>query len=306
MVAATRRLTLALNLLGIENILPGGMEAYVAAAARAEAAGIDGIVMPDHVVMGEDLSDYPFDRWEAPPEMYWPEPLVVLAAIAGATKRLQLATSILVAPLRPAVLVAKQAATLDSISGGRFELGAGFGWQRAEYLACGVDFLRRRQILEDQLDAFGTLWRGELTSFASPTVNFPRVCCQPRPFEGRRIPVWLGIAATPANTALMARHDAGWAALRPVPEFIAQGTSALRAARRDAGLTPTPRVRTSPRLAYRQSGGLDWESIERGMAELVQAGVTHFDFPVSFMSSDETSFDSLLEHVTDMAGRLPE
>ena len=99
--------------------------------------------MVDHVVMGPHTENYAWGKFPVPPEAPWFEPLIVLAAIASATSRVRLATGILIAPLRPAVLLAKQAATLDVLSQGRLDLGVGTGWQREEYDAEGIDFARR-------------------------------------------------------------------------------------------------------------------------------------------------------------------
>ena len=93
--------------------------------------------------MGPHTENYVWGKFPVPPEAPWFEPLIVLAAIASATSRVRLATGILIAPLRPAVLLAKQAATLDVMSRGRLDLGVGTGWQREEYDAEGVDFAQR-------------------------------------------------------------------------------------------------------------------------------------------------------------------
>ena len=121
---------------------------FVDLARAADDAGIDRIVVVDHVVMGPHTENYVWGKFPVPPEAPWFEPLIVLAAIASATSRVRLATGILIAPLRPAVLLAKQAATLDVLSRGRLDLGVGTGWQREEYDAEGVDFAQRGAVAQ--------------------------------------------------------------------------------------------------------------------------------------------------------------
>src|SRR5262245_64884473 len=109
--------------------------------------------------MSEHVEAYEWGPFPFPIEVPWLEPLSVLAAIAGATRRVRLATGILVAPLRPAVLLAKTAASLDVLSQGRLELGVGVGWQREEFEAEGLDFAARGELLTETLAACRVLWR---------------------------------------------------------------------------------------------------------------------------------------------------
>ena len=113
---------------------------------------------------------YPFGKFPLPPEYPWFEPLTMLAAIAGATSRIRLATGVLISPLRPAVLLAKIAATLDVVSGGRLDLGVGTGWQREEYEASGIPFAGRAARMDDQLRACRVLWSD------APARSSPRRC----------------------------------------------------------------------------------------------------------------------------------
>src|SRR4051812_14877861 len=102
-------------------------------AREADKAGIDRIVVVDHVVMGPHTEAYSWGKFPTPPDSPWLEPLTCLAVIAGATSRVRLGTGILIAPLRSGAVLAKTAATLDVLSGGRLDLGVGTGWQKEEY-----------------------------------------------------------------------------------------------------------------------------------------------------------------------------
>ena len=116
-----------------------------------DRAGIDRLVISDHVVFGEQLDAYGHPeiggqrggRQPTGPDGHWLEPMTTLGVIAGSTERIRLATGILLAALRRPVVLAKAAATLDVLSGGRLDLGVGVGWQREEYEAAGLDFARR-------------------------------------------------------------------------------------------------------------------------------------------------------------------
>src|SRR5512143_374692 len=132
--------TLSLGLPAFAKPPAGGWRSILELAQAAEAAGVDRIVVPDHVAMGTHTEEYSWGRFPVPPEAPWVEPLTVLSAIAAVTDRLRLATGILIAPLRPAALLAKTVATLDVLSNGRVDLGVGTGWQREEFDAVGRRF----------------------------------------------------------------------------------------------------------------------------------------------------------------------
>ena len=224
----------SLTISGVTRLFDGDLRAVLDAARAAEDAGFDHLTLPDHVVMGPRTDRYPFGTFPYPAEEPWPEPMTLLAAIAAVTERVRLATGILISPLRPAVLLAKTAATLDAVSHGRLDLGVGIGWQREEYEASGVPWSDRYGRFEDQLHACFALWTDEPpVEFSSPTVQFGPTWCEPRPVH-RPIPIWFGVAATARNTALMRELGSGWMPIHTTPpEAIAAGCGgAARALRR--------------------------------------------------------------------------
>ena len=124
--AAKRAVRLALAIPSYGSFFPSErLHEVVALARMAEDAGVDTVVVPDHLVMSDRTDRYRWGPFPLPVDAPWLEPLTVLAAIAGATRRVRLATGILIAPLRPAALLAKAAATLDVLSRGRLDLGVG-------------------------------------------------------------------------------------------------------------------------------------------------------------------------------------
>ena len=141
--------------------------------ARAmDVAGVDRVVVSDHVVFGENLDAYADPsiggqaggRQPTGPDGSWLEPVTVLRAMAETTTRIRLGTAILLAALRRPAVLAKQLATLDVLSQGRVDLGVGVGWQRGEYEAVGLSFAERGRLLDHTLEVCQTLWTQQRAS----------------------------------------------------------------------------------------------------------------------------------------------
>ena len=112
---------------GLQKWFGGDFAPVIDLMRQADEAGIDQVNITDHVVMGEHIENYPYGPFYNPLDFPWYEPIAVLSAIAAVTKTMRLSTGILIAPLRPAVLLAKQIATLDVLSRGRVDIGLGLG-----------------------------------------------------------------------------------------------------------------------------------------------------------------------------------
>jgi probable F420-dependent oxidoreductase len=262
---------------GFTRLFDNDLRAVVDAARVADAAGVHQLVLPDHVVMGTRTDRYPFGRFPYGPEEPWPEPLILLAAIAGATERVRLATGILISPLRPAVLLAKTASTLDQVSHGRLDLGVGIGWQREEYGAEGIGFRDRRVRFADQLRACVALWSREPpVSFESATVSFTDIWCEPRPAQPGGVPLSFGTAATPEMVALMAELGAGWLPIHTTtPDELLDGLDRLRSAYRSAGRDPaTLHARETLRPVIDDRGRLDGPATRAAAEPLEARGIT--------------------------------
>src|SRR4051812_12477479 len=178
--------------LGVPNFggwVDGDWQRLLDIARVAEDAGVDRMVVTDHVVMGRNTDAYAWGRFPTAPDGPWLEPLTCLTAMAAVTTRVRLATGIVIAPLRPAAVLAKTVATLDVLSGGRVDLGVGVGWQKEEYAALGLDFTARGQLLDDTIGACRVLWSQLPASYRSPSVAFEDIFCSPRPAQ-LRLPVW--------------------------------------------------------------------------------------------------------------------
>src|SRR6478735_1891948 len=190
-------LSLSVTVSGLDRLFGDDLAAVVDVAAMADDLGVDQLVFPDHVAIGPRLDRYPYGaKFPYPPGEPWLEPLTALAAIAGATSRVRLGTGVLIAPLRPVLLLAKTVATLDVLSRGRIDLGIGTGWQREEFVEPGMEFVGRTARMDDAIRACRTLWESEPpVSFSSPTISFDEIWAEPRPAQAR-IPVWYGGALT--------------------------------------------------------------------------------------------------------------
>lgn len=250
--------------------------ALVDLAGQVEEAGLEGISTFDHVVMGGDLSAYPYGGFPGAASAPWLDPLTVLSAIAGATSRVQLHTGVLIAPLRPPALLAKMAATLDVLSGGRVVLGVGTGWQRAEYEALGLDWSTRAQQFDDQLGGLRALWAEGATDFTSETLTLSDVYCYPKPVQAGGVPLWIGGKLTPRNLNRIVRWGSGWIpAPTDGPSAVAEGVTTLRAALEEAGRDPESiKVRVTPRPMKNDDGVFDAEASMRGATRLLDAGGT--------------------------------
>jgi probable F420-dependent oxidoreductase len=172
-----------------------GPEEAVRIAQAAEAAGFESIWTVDHVVVPAGYeSKYPYDPSGKIPsgeETVFPDPLIWLAFVAAGTSTLRLGTGILIVPQRNPLVLAKQLATLDCLSGGRMILGAGIGWLAEEFEALGVPFAGRGQRTDEAIGAMRALWSQEQASFDGTTVHFRNCCLRPQP-PGGSIPIHVG------------------------------------------------------------------------------------------------------------------
>lgn len=274
------RLSVSLSISGFTRLFDGDLRAVLDVARAADDAGLDQVVLADHVVMGSRTDRYPYGRFPYGPDEPWPEPLTMLAAIAPVTTRTRLATGILISPLRPAAVLAKTAATLDQLCEGRLDLGIGVGWQREEYAAVGVPWAHRHQHFDDQLGALAALWTTPPpVSFHSPTVALDDVWCEPRPRQqhpATGIPLWFGVAATDAHVARMATHGAGWLPIHTTTaDDLRDGIARLRAACAAAGRDPDSfGVRAGLPLAVRDDGTIDLDESRARAKPLLDVGVT--------------------------------
>jgi probable F420-dependent oxidoreductase len=239
-------------------------------------------VLVDHVVMGPHTDAYQWGRFPVPPDAPWFEPLTMLAAIAPVTETVRLATGILVAPLRPAALLAKTVATLDVLSNGRVDLGVGTGWQREEYAAEGLDFDGRGALLDDLMGALRVLWRDSPAAYSSPSVQFAETWCEPKPVQPGGVPLWVAGTLHRRAVERIARDADGWIPIMgETVEGIAAGAAQLRDALRAAGRDPAGFAVQAPlRIARDDEKHPDLARSIESIPELLSAGATNIQVPM--------------------------
>lgn len=224
-------------------VSPRDLRALVRMAVEAEAAGVDGVMVSEHVVLGPgaDAEGLPANPREyalpgnQDPATPWPSSIVLLSAIAAATTRLRLIAGAIIAPLRHPLLLAKELATLDLLSEGRLVVQPTVSWHRPEYEALGVDFRARGRLLDEHLAAWRVLWRDTPASFAGRHYAFSEVFLEPKPHRPGGPTVWLG--GSSLHDRLLRRlvaYGHGFNPLgAPAPGELERLAAALRAAGRD-------------------------------------------------------------------------
>ncbi|WP_218020444.1 LLM class F420-dependent oxidoreductase [Rhodococcus zopfii] len=169
-------------------------------AVAAERAGFDAFSFSEHPAPGA--------RWLTAGGHQTLDPFVALGYVAGATERLRLLTYLAVAPYRNPFLLAKAAASLDKISGGRFTLGIGTGYQKSEFHALGVDFDERNALFDEALDVLPLHWSGEPFSYDGRHFSAHDIIARPRPVQ-TPIPIWIG-GNSKLTRRRVAQHAQGW------------------------------------------------------------------------------------------------
>lgn len=190
-----------------------------------EEVGWDSVWVGEHYV----LPDPPVPQSPAPPEVPMLDPFVALSVAAAHTSRILLGTSIIVVPLHNPLVLAKQIASLDRLSGGRFVFGAGVGYLEPEFRALGVPLADRGARTEEYLDAIYTVWAGGPASFSGRYVAFSGVRAEPRPVSPSGPPLHLGGQAQATYRRAVTRAH-GWYGYDLAPDALRPSLDALRTA----------------------------------------------------------------------------
>jgi probable F420-dependent oxidoreductase len=214
-------------------------------AVEAEAAGVDAVMLSEHVVLGPasgagGIMGNPRD-YAAPgnqdPATPWPDSIVLASAIAAATTRLRIALAAVIAPLRHPLLLAKQLATLDLLSEGRLVVQPTVSWHEEEYEALGVPFHQRGAILDEQLEVMAAAWRDTPAAYAGKHFAFADVYLEPKPFRPEGPRMWFGGQSMhPALLRRLVRYGHGFHPFgSPTPDDLEQLRAGMAAAGRDIG-----------------------------------------------------------------------
>lgn len=209
---------------------------------EAEARGFESLWFPEHSHIPASRDTPWGGRAGAPPlpEFYWRthDQFVALAAVAGATERIRLGTGICLVAQRDPIWLAKEVASLDRISGGRFVFGIGYGWNREELAHHGVAYSERRDRLRESVLAMKQLWTEDEAEFHGQHVDFAPSWAWPKPVQRPHPPVILGGSAGPRTAAHIAEFCDGWMPIGgryPLDDGLAEIRTACDAQGRDPG-----------------------------------------------------------------------
>ncbi|CUU60428.1 probable F420-dependent oxidoreductase, Rv2161c family [Parafrankia irregularis] len=263
-------------------------------AAAAEKAGFHGLCLSEHPA--------PSARWLASGGHQSLDPFVALGHAAAATERLRLHTNLSVAPYRNPFLLAKAAATVDKLSGGRFVLGLGAGYMKTEFYALGVNVDERNALFDEVLDVLPLHWSGEPFSYQGRHFDARNVIARPRPVQNP-IPIWIGGNSKLARRRVAERAQ-GWMPLVGPPELSAAvrttaiGSLAelsnmineIRETAAAAGRTDTIDLQYSYKDRSIATPAVDADRHRAALAEIEKAGVT-----TVIVSSPSVSPEATLE-----------
>jgi probable F420-dependent oxidoreductase len=256
-----------------------GLRDFVQAA---EDLGYAHVRLLDHV-LGADPQFHPeVPAFPYTHKSYLHEPFTLMGYLAAITTRLQLVTAILILPQRQTALVAKQAAEVDVLSGGRLRLGIGVGWNPVEYEALGEDFHNRGQRCAEQIAVLRALWTQEVVHFKGQWHQITHAGLNPLPVQ-RPIPIWIGAGRAahpiPPEVALrrIGRLADGWFPMFSPGEAGRQAIARMHSYAREAGRDPAV-IGIEGRVAVAGKGPQDWITQARTWEEL---GATHLSVGTS-------------------------
>lgn len=190
-------------------------------ATTAERLGFSTLYAVEHVVFTDDYEHkYPYSQageLPGPTHMNLYDPFIALTYAAAVTTRVRLATGISLIPMHNPVILAKEIASLDQLSEGRFMLGAGIGWMEEEFRAAGVPFAERAKRTDEYIEAMKRLWGDDSASYSGQFVKFENIRCNPKPVKRAALPITFG-GETTAAMRRVARSGTGWFGYMNSPE----------------------------------------------------------------------------------------
>jgi probable F420-dependent oxidoreductase len=277
-------------------------------ALAAESIGVDDLWVADHTVLVEGAtSTYPFSRdgsFFTSASEPWFDWVVLLSYLAGVTTRARLGVSVAVLPHRHPVILGKQVATLDQLSGGRITLGVGAGWLAEEFVVLGVDFATRGRRMDAGLRLLREVWTGHPSPGVYGELSLPwGVRTQPVPVQPR-VPILLGGDSKAALRRAAAYGD-GWfgTAVDGVvdPGYVADVVQRLAAECHSTGRDQS-QLTIAVRLAapQREVGAPRFEAVLR---RLVEAGVTSLSFDLNWR--DPATAEGVIHELRSIVSALP-
>jgi probable F420-dependent oxidoreductase len=266
----------------------GAVRAY---GEHVEGLGFAHLLAYDHVV-GADPKIHV--GWDGPYDVHstFHEPLVTFGYLAAVTTSLELVTGIVILPQRQAVLVAKQAAEVDLLSGGRLRLGVGLGWNAVEYEALGEDFSTRGKRCQEQIEVMRRLWTEETVTYRGTYHRVTGAGLAPLPIQ-RPIPVWFGASSVRACRRAGRLGD-GWFPMVGSGPKLEQALEVVEQAATEAGRDPR-QIAMEGRVSW--NGNAD--ELADGLRVWADVGASHVS--INTMGAGLTSVDDHLAALTTAA-----
>jgi probable F420-dependent oxidoreductase len=230
------------------------------------------------------------------------ESVTVLAYAAAVTKRVHVGSSIIVLPLRDPVLLGKQLATVDQLSGGRLIVGLGVGWSEDEFDALGSSFHDRGARADEEIELLRALWTQPVVDHVGRHYRLRDVTCEPKPEQGGALPIWIGGNSRSAVRRASAYGNAWHATSIPLDEFQARVRELRKLSGRRAVLTTArmaidlhaeaPRLNTNPAGERRVVWGGKWDGALKSVGEYRSAGL---EYLVAYFGDKDVE-----EYISDM------
>ena len=171
-------------------------------------------------------------------------------------------------------MLAKTAATIDVLTGGRLDIGVGVGWQREEYVAAGLDFDTRGRQLDHTIEVLQTLWRDQVSNYSSPELTFEKIHQMPKPRTEGGVPIWVSGTVNKRSARRLARYGSGWIPWGTDAANLVETIPAMRALVEAEGGDGSFGVVGNAALVRDVEGAIDLPATFKGAAPMVEAGVT--------------------------------
>jgi probable F420-dependent oxidoreductase len=279
----------------------GGWRPLIAQGIGADRAGIDRLVVSDHVILGENLERYADPKaggikggvQPTGPDGHWLDPLTVISWWASQTTHTRFMTGILIAPLRRPATLAKQLSTIDVLSEGRLDIGVGVGWQREEYEANGAPYAGRGQLLDETLDIMQTLWRETSASYSSDRVSFEKVHLNPKPLRPGGVPLWISGTLNKNVLRRIVRFGSGWIPWGDDQADPIGGVAKIAAEMEKAGRDMKGFQAGSYLQVVEEGGKIDADATMAPVAPMAEGGITDFRVTLN-LPSEQAAVEDML------------
>lgn len=294
---------IGLNIMAGEKLFGGDLSKLLDVVELADKKGVDFVTISDHLgftgashAERVEVRKFPYVR-----DQPWLEPISFLSAAAARTSRIRLSTFILIAPLRPMLLLAKQLATLDVLSKGRVTIALGAGWQEVEFDVAQMPFKGRFGRLEEMVQAFRELWGDAPANFAGQRYSFEDFYSYPQPVQGRDLPVLFGMTPTPENLNRIARVADGWAVDPFYLNELEDVAQKLPALFKENGRDPSElQIHVLQRAIKDAAGNLDKAATRDEALGLKRKGATTVGFTLIDGCRTSSEIESFLDFIVSL------